>query len=296
MKATLATGLATLAVVLTAGACGGAGDEAAATSTTSTTAAIERPTEPVDKSFDVDGVGFHLHCTGAGDTTVLLLAGWDAGGDESWSTIQSGLSDEARVCTYDRPGTGQSDAPVADQTFESQAADLRTLLDAAGEPGPYVVVGHSFGGAEAVTFASQTPGDVTGLMLLDGTPTTWPEAVCGVPDDGTDAARSFQQLCDVMHDPSRDAERLDVIRAFERAAAITSLGDLPMTLITADTRTPPAGLAAAQLDRLNELWAEGLASWAALSDASVVVTVSDTSHYIQLDHPDVVLREIEKLT
>jgi pimeloyl-ACP methyl ester carboxylesterase len=271
-----------------------AGSDASVDPTVPTTLAVERPTAPVDEVFEVDGVGFHLHCDGQGDTTVVLIAGWGGGGDESWSAVQPALAERSRVCTYDRPGTGTNDAPASDQTFESQAADLRTLLETAGEPGPYVVVGHSFGGAEAVTFASQSEAEVTGLVLVDTSPTTWPAAVCAVPDDGTEAASSFRQLCEVMHDPSRDPERLDVIPAFEHAAGIASLGDLPMTVITADTRTAP-GLAAGQLGLLNEVWAEGVTSWAALSAGSRVVTVTNTGHHIQLEHPDVVLREVRAL-
>jgi pimeloyl-ACP methyl ester carboxylesterase len=294
MKPTTATGLAALALTFTVAACAGGDDATSDATRTSTTTSIERPTRPVDATFDVDGVGFHLHCTGAGDTTVLLIAGWDGGGDENWSAVQPPLAEQARVCTYDRPGTGTSGRPTTDQTFETQAADLSALLQIAGEPGPYVVVGHSFGGAEAVTFASRSEGEVTGLMLIDASPTTWPAAVCGVPDDGTETANSFRELCAVMHDPSRDAERLDVIPAFESAATITSLGDLPVTVITADTRTAP-GLAAAQLDRLNKVWAEGVEAWATLSADSKVVTVTDTGHWIQLEHPEVVLREVGAL-
>ena len=294
MKTTTITGLALLAVSVTVAGCGTASSDASVDPTVPTTLEVERPTAPVDDVFEVGGVGFHLHCTGQGDTTVLLIAGWGAGGDESWAAVQPALAEQARVCTYDRPGTGTSDAPATDQTFETQAADLRALLETAGEPGPYVVVGHSFGGVEAVTLASQSEAEVTGLVLVDTSPTTWPAAVCAVPDDGTEAARSFRQLCEVMNDPSQDPERLDVIPAFEQAAAITSLGDLPMTVITADTRTAP-GLAAAQLARLNEVWAEGVTSWAALSDGSTVVTVTDTGHNIQLEHPDVVIREVSTL-
>jgi pimeloyl-ACP methyl ester carboxylesterase len=295
MNTTTALPAALTAIAVTLGACGGVGRDAAPDRAPAPTApASQRPTEPADDVLEIDGVGFHLHCTGAGTTTVLLLSGWGAAGDESWSTIQPELATDARACTYDRPGTGTSDPPTTDQTFETQAADLERLLKVAGEPGPYLVVGHSFGGAEAVTFAAESSSEVTGLVLIDASPTTWPEAVCGVPDDGTDAAGSFRQLCDIMHDPSRDPERLDAIPAFERASAITSLGDLPMTVISADTRTAP-GLASDQLDRLNDLWTEGVASWAALSERSAVVTVADTGHHIQLEHPDVVLREVRAL-
>ena len=91
--------------------------------------------------------------------------------------------------------TVQATLRPATQTFATQAADLHTLLQSAGEPGPYVIVGHSFGGAEAVTFASMFPTEVRGLLLVDASPPAWNTAICAVPDDGSDAAGVFQALC-----------------------------------------------------------------------------------------------------
>jgi pimeloyl-ACP methyl ester carboxylesterase len=288
------TGLAVIGLGVVLAGCGGADPEASGPVAAPTTLEVDRPTAPIDDVFEVDGVGFHLHCTGEGAATVLLIAGWGAAGDDSWSAVHPALADEARVCTYDRPGTGTSDAPATDQTFETQAADLRALLDTAGEPGPYVVVGHSFGGAEAVTFTAEAPDEVTGLVLVDASPATWPSAVCAVPDDGTDAAASYGQLCSVFHDPSLDPERLDVIAAFEQVATIASLGDVPLSVITADRRTSP-GLAAAALTGLDQVWDEGVATWAGLSPRSRVTTVADTGHDIQLEDPAVVLGEVRAL-
>jgi pimeloyl-ACP methyl ester carboxylesterase len=286
MQTSTLTGLALLGLSTTVAGCGAASPDASVGPTTTTTLEIERPTTPVDGMFEVDGVGFHLHCTGHGDTTVLLLAGWDAGGDEAWSAVQPELADRARVCTYDRPGTGSSDAPVTNQTFESQATDLHALLEAAGERGGYVVVGHSFGGAEAVTFAARYGDEVEGLMLLDASPTTWPTIACTVP--------AWEPLCAAMHDPMSDPERLDVLPAFDAVAAITSLGDLPMAVVTAAHRTAP-DLAVGELERLDAAWADGVERWASLSTASTVVTVQDTGHQIQLEQPALVIDEIGKL-
>jgi pimeloyl-ACP methyl ester carboxylesterase len=281
MRTAITTGLALLGLSATLAGCGAPSSDASVDPSAPTTVAVERPVAPTDDIFEVGGVGLHLHCTGQGDTTVLLIAGWGAGGDESWSAVAPALTEHARVCTYDRPGTGTSGAPATDQTFETQAADLRALLETADEPGPYVIVGHSFGGAEAIVFAAGSPTDVTGLVLVDASPTTWPAAVCAVPDDGS-------------HDPRLDPERLDVVAAFEQVATITTLGDLPLTVVTADTRTSP-GLAVAELTRLDQAWDEGVATWAALSARSAVVTVTDTGHNIQLEHPNVVIREVSTL-
>ena len=299
LRMSIAVALVAGALVLSASACGtssdgGSAESVVATSTTTTSPTVERPTRLVDSLFEVAGGRLHLHCEGEGAMTVLLIAGWDDGGDKSWSAVQPEVAQHARACTYDRFGTGTSDAPTTTQTFTTEAGDFHALLSAAGEPGPYVVVGHSFGGAEAVAFASEHPDDVVGLMLVDASPTTWPAALCAVPDDGTDTARGLQALCTTFHDPTRDVERLDAFTAFDEVGAITSLGDLPMVVITAATRTIP-GLAESELTRLNNAWDTGVARWAALSSASRVVSVPDTGHYIQLEHPDVVVEALTTL-
>ena len=181
------------------------------------------------------------------------------------------------MCSYDRPGTGTSDPATATATFATQATDLHELLATIDEPGPYVVVGHSFGGGEAVTFASQFTADVTGLVLVDASPVTWPDALCAVADDGSDSA-----------------EHLDVFAAFTGAGTITSLGSLPLVVITAIDRQLP-GLAAHEVTRLTDVWNQGQQHWSQLSSASRTVPVADTSHDIQLEHQDVVVDEIVRL-
>jgi pimeloyl-ACP methyl ester carboxylesterase len=290
---TISAALTSLAVVLAASACGGptadtAGAASTASSTTAipaTTIAVERPSHPVDALVSVDNGNLHIRCVGSGGTTVLLVAGWGEGG-ESWGAIEPAISEHARVCSYERFGTGTSDSTASTQTFATQATDLHALLDEAAEPGPYVVVGHSFGGAEAVTFASRYPGEVTGLMLIDASPTTWPAAACSVA--------AYEPLCDVFHDPTLDPERLDVFSAFDEVATITSLGDLPMTVMTAAHYTDP-GLAPGERARLDTVRAEGVRHWAGLSTLSSIVSVEDTGHYIQSDQPQIVVDELLQL-
>jgi pimeloyl-ACP methyl ester carboxylesterase len=253
--------------------------------TTSTTSSVERPSQPIDQLVRIDSGRLHLRCVGSGSRTVVLIAGWDDAGDK-WGGIEPAIAERARVCSYSRFGTGTSDAPSATQTFATQAGDLHALLDEAGEPGPYVVVGQSFGGAEAVMFASTYEDEVAGLVLLDASPTTWPAAVCAVP--------AYEAGCNVMRDPTLDSERLDVFPAFEQVATITSLGDVPMTIMTAAHRDP-SGLTAEEVDRLDVVWAAGMDDWASLSSASSVVVVDDSGHHIEVDQPHLVVEELLEL-
>lgn len=57
--------------------------------------------------------------------------------------------------------------PPRPLTFEEHAHDLRNLLAAAEEPGPFILVGESFGGLVARAFAQQVPELVAGMILVD---------------------------------------------------------------------------------------------------------------------------------
>ena len=273
---------------------------AAAPTTVATNAPVGAPTVAarstavVDEFAIVDGARMHIRCVGNGATTVVLIGGFNDGGD-NWGTIEAPLAEDARVCSSARLGTGTSDPAPAVQTFTSQATQLRAALESAGEPGPYVLVGHSFGGAEAVAFASMFPDRVSGLLLIDASPTNWPDAACAVPDDGSDVARIFRDSCTLDFHPDGNAERLDVRAAFSEVATIASLGSLPMVVVTADTKSYP-GLDAGEAARLNDVWLDGQQRWAALSSAGQVVPVANTSHYIHLDQPAVVIEHVKELS
>jgi pimeloyl-ACP methyl ester carboxylesterase len=256
------------------------------------TSTAARPTVALDQLVGVEG-RLHVRCVGRGPTTVLLIAGFEEGA-ENWGKIEPAISANARVCSYDRPGTGTSDPPTETQTFTTQATELHALLTTVGEPGPYVVVGHSFGGTEAVTFASRYPAEVKGLVLIDASPVTWPAVLSSVPDDGTETATMLRTFGVGLSDPTRNREHLDVLASFAEASEIVSLGSLPMAVVTAEERQYP-GLGESELARLTDVWNQGQQQWSRLSSAAHVVSVEHTSHHIQLDQPSVVIDEITRL-
>ena len=118
--------------------------------------------------IDVGGHRLHLSCTGSGSPTVILEPGLgEASSAMAW--IAPAVAGDTRVCVYDRAGRGWSDAADGPQDAVQTATDLHTLLERAHIPGPYVLVGHSFGGLYVLTFAATYPDQVAGLVLLDST-------------------------------------------------------------------------------------------------------------------------------
>ena len=118
---------------------------------------------------DVSGARLHLDCTGIGGPTVVLDA-WAGTSSLLWMRVTPLVAQRGRVCAYDRAGLGWSEPSqhASDsRTAGTMADELRALLIAAREPGPYVLVGSGLGGYVARLFASRHPRDVAGVVLVD---------------------------------------------------------------------------------------------------------------------------------
>src|SRR5689334_9354800 len=119
----------------------------------------------------VDIGGRRLFCWrfGSGRPTVVFECGGDDGA-EALADLARQVGAFSHALIYDRAGLGQSDPAARPRTIQDAAADLRALLHAAGAPGPYVLVGHSYGGLIVRLYAHLHPREVAGLVLLDVPP------------------------------------------------------------------------------------------------------------------------------
>jgi len=229
--------------------------------------------EQVDRSttatpghlVDVGGRRLYVHCTGSGSPTVVLVSGLAEASVYWGGWIAPAVARNTTVCAYDRAGQGWSDPPASPQDGVAVATDLHTLLDHAQIPGPYVLVGHSTGGAYVRVFAARYPDQVAGMVMLDSQPN---EALTGLPDFPSQygtlrrASALFPSLArlgvfrlvnqfagDPLPVPTRDEELAVVSTAnlnriqrdefaglpmtLTEAAALTSIGDRPLIVVTA---------------------------------------------------------------
>ncbi len=132
-----------------------------------------------------DGTRLNLYCMGKGTPAVVFDSGWEDWAPV-WAIVQPAVAKWTRACSYDRAGTGFSDAGPMPRTSVRIADELHGALHKAGVKGPYILVGHAFGGDNVRTFAVRYMEETAGLVLV--------EADVGGPDEHTGEGRIIAQL------------------------------------------------------------------------------------------------------
>jgi len=198
---------------------------------------------PPGELVDVGGHTLHINCVGEGSPTVILESGSGAN-STAWANIQPELADTTRVCAYDRAGTGWSEPGPGPGEPQQIAGELHTLLGNAGIDGPYVLVGHSFGGLYVLRYADLYPEEVEGMVLVDS---SHPEQ--SARSAGAQATHETSTLV---------------------LPSTQSLGDKPLAVITAGEQHEP-------------IWFELQDELAALSSDSVHRVVEGATHGSLLD-------------
>jgi pimeloyl-ACP methyl ester carboxylesterase len=137
-----------------------------------TLARARRAHPPPGRLVDIGGYRVHLLAEGeARDGRPPVV--WFAGGHASGLAIHHlhrALRTETRSILIDRPGTGWSDVGPFPRSTAREAREMVLALERAGETGPFVWAGHSFGGLLAANIARRRPDLVHTLVLLDPTP------------------------------------------------------------------------------------------------------------------------------
>ncbi|TYP81106.1 alpha/beta fold hydrolase [Blastococcus xanthinilyticus] len=208
-------------------------------------------------------------CAGSGPAVVLVNGIGDDASAQQWREVQRELADRARVCRYDRPGTGDSPAPEGpDRGADELDAELAAVVAHAAGSGEVVLVAHSFGGYLALVHAQRHPDRVAGLVLVDAL----------APSVGVLRGTGAADLAGV---PMAD-ERLDLTDVESAAAAVADLPGDPPTVVLSRGEGASAS------------WTAGQAALAALSTRSRSVVVA-AGHQIPSERPEAVVAAVDEL-
>ena len=252
------------------------------------------------------GRKIYLECRGTGSPTVVLISG-TRGAHDDWTdlidpknpngapkpgepAVFPQVSKFTLVCAYDRPGTTLNDdtqtksTPVQQPTTAQQGvADLHAVLIASREPGPYVLVGHSWGGLIARLFASTYPAEVAGLVLVDSASEFLKSSL--TPAQWATYIEATKKLIE-----SNGLEAPDHARTLDLLHSSPRVRPAPVVLLTSD--------------KLFDFGAGGADTWPAWRTAqdrlakllnAKHVNETNSGHAIQMEQPQLVIDSIREV-
>jgi pimeloyl-ACP methyl ester carboxylesterase len=284
---------------------------------------------PPGRLIDIGGRRLHLLCAGTiSEHSVIIEAG--SGNDVTlWQGIVGRVSRFTRVCAYDRAGLGWSDPVSGPRSFDDRARDLHSLLQRAAIAGPYILVGHSYGGYVVRRFTALYPQSVSGIVLIDSPDEAWSFAPEGLLDAQTIGAQAWWRglaakfgllrlgitLFPDRFDPLKGVpdeargEQMALYLRSSRHFAIADemaayktvpteergpygfgrLGDTPLVVVSRGLNDPVTG------DQVYPEWEEAQKRLAALSTNSVHIVAAGSGHMIQFTEPGVIVNAILRL-
>jgi len=230
----------------------------------------------------VDGHQVELATAGAGGAATVVFESGLGEDWTHWDEVASEVARHTRIFAYSRPGTGASGPVTTARDPRTIVEELRALLASQGYAPPYLIVGHSMGGAYMELFAKSHPEEVAGTVLVDPrhpdfldacTGAGLPLDKCGIPE----SVLSTQSAATI-------AEYHAFAGASDEMRAAGPFGSSPVRVLTAtDHPWSPAQ---------ESLWESMLASLAAEAVDGRQIIVQGAGHHIQLDRPDVVVNTI----
>ncbi len=268
----------------------------------------------------VNGYRMHLYCTGEGSPTIILDAGL---GNDSliWARVQPELSKTTRVCSYDRAGFGWSDPQPGPRDANHIADQLHALLMQVGITGPLVLMGHSIAGIYIRSYATRYPQNLAGFVFVDGsTPlqqnrfpaqikrssesskylgyvVQW-AYILGVPrilgqcsyfPPGFESYAGWWKVDNCR--PSHFYQANRELNSFEDSGKETvhtgPYGHLPILIFSHDhLGRLPATISKKSATQMDTVWNQMQEELKDLSTRSRRIIAKGSSHYIQIDRPD----------
>jgi pimeloyl-ACP methyl ester carboxylesterase len=175
-------------------------------------------------------------------------------------------------------------------------AEVHTLLTKAGVPGPYIMVGHSLGGAFSLLYARTHPDQVKGLVLVDPAqpfmrklfpPQVWKtnQEIGLHPDSPI---------------PGYQQEAYDQDSSYNQVEAAPPLRLMPTVILARGKPDSlpdplPSGPVGEVLTTLNRVWPQAQLEFAASIPGARLITVPDTTHYVHNQRPDSVIDAIRQV-
>ncbi len=238
---------------------------------------------------DVNGEKLELVRAGKDRPVIVLISGYGADVDYSWAKILPEVATMGTVIAYNRFGYGNSDRTEVPQTGNAVISTLRQLLNAEKLAPPYILVGHSIGGAYANLYARQYPTEVAGVVLLDSSHPDQEEKLRSQQNFlQRGLSRVLLALDKYVH--SRHSELASFAETAHQIKQAGPFPDIPLTVITAGQM--PGFFASEGTMGVHE---ENQRDLAAMSSQGRQIVAENSGHFVQNDEPGIVVNAIREI-
>ena len=123
---------------------------------------------PPGMMISVNEHDMHVLAVGTGDVTCVFISGLGIPAPVlEMKGLYTDMAEDFRVVVVERAGYGYSTSADDSRDIDIVLDETRTVLKAAGEEPPYVLIAHSIGGLEAVYWAQKYPDEVLAIVGLD---------------------------------------------------------------------------------------------------------------------------------
>ncbi len=230
----------------------------------------------------------------------------------NWEKVLDGTAKLAPLLTYDRPGIGKSEPIQKLPTIENVSTWLLEILEQLEQPPPYILVGHSLGGAYVRGFAVYHPEKLAGLIIIDPADFTetsknigdyyefldWPEQKVDSLIESFVTRRQSGRI-DAPPAIQREGQVLDEMRATDFAEINDHpLPNIPVHILTGGRFDLPKDRWSKEYDELelfqskmrirSKRWMDVIQS----VEKGMFFFSADAAHFVQWDDPELVVSSI----
>lgn len=265
------------------------------------------------KLVEAAGTELHVYAEGQGNQTLVFISGLGTSSPYyDFKVLFEKLSDDYRIAVVERAGYGWSEISSNDRDLKTVLKETRTALKLAGEKGPYVLFPHSLGGLEALYWANLYPEEVSAVIGLDPLVPGYIEQAeekpslspvitiltrTGLVRNQPDVFNNNFQAVKKGHLSEAEAEIARTI-FYRRVQTKNMWEEVDMVahnsqLVAEQAKAEIPFYAFISAENEDEHWQKSIDSYAEASSGQTYIL--DGSHYIHLDHPELIAEKSREI-
>ncbi len=232
---------------------------------------------------------FTYYLAGTQKPTVVFESGL---GDDmtSWTKVIDQVAEVAQVFAYNRAGFSGSESKNSARSGAVIVAELKSLLKSAKLAPPYVLVGHSIGGAYMELYAKTYPEDVAGVVLVDPNSSKYPQYCKQAKLDLCEPPSSMPKWATLFFPAAVEGEIIGFRATHSQLNAKQTFPNVPLAVLSATHRDEMLN---GKEKQGRELYIKMQQDLARLSPRSTFISCDSCSHYIHNDEPNLVINAVK---